>query len=176
MSALEKITSNEERISSTKRPRSDKCPSPSKRLPLTSSRVLHSRVLILRGLYQFRAQTLILIVFPYIQGFKSTCLTWPDVVIDRKTLWSGVCVDRKFLHLVCILWSDVDINLTMSHPRWTRVLMFIPMVAIKIHDRKSFYLFSINVEYTQNSGQFYLITPGRNWPRMVLKNFNSSVL
>ena len=53
MSALEKkITSNEDRISSTKRPRSDKCPSPSKRLPLTSSRVLHSRVLILRGLYQ----------------------------------------------------------------------------------------------------------------------------
>ena len=101
---------------------------------------------------------------------------WPDVVIDRKILWSGVCVNRKFLHLVCILWSDVDINLTMSHPRWTRVLMFIPMVAIKIHDRKSFYLFSINVQYTQNSGQFYLITPGRNLPRMVLKNFNSSVL
>ena len=40
--------------------------------------------------------------------------------------------------------------------------MFIPMVAIKIHDRKSFYLFSINIKYTQNSGQFYLITPRRN--------------
>ena len=46
---------------------------------------------------------------------------WPDVVIDRKILWSGVCVNRKFLHLVCILWSDVDINLTMSHPRWINV-------------------------------------------------------
>ena len=35
-------------------------------------------------------------------------------------------------------------------------------VAVKIHENKSFYLFSINVKYSQNSGQLYLITPRRN--------------
>ena len=43
----------------------------------------------------------------------------PDVDIERKILRSGVCVDRKFLHLERILRSDVDINLD---------LMLIPMV------------------------------------------------
>ena len=40
----------------------------------------------------------------------------PDVDIDRKILWSGVRVDRKLLHLKRIGCSDVDIDLTMSHP------------------------------------------------------------
>ena len=52
----------------------------------------------------------------------------PDVDIDRKILRSGVRVDRKLLHLVRIVCSDVDIDLTMSHPRQTRVLMFISIV------------------------------------------------
>ena len=37
----------------------------------------------------------------------------PDVDIDRKILRSGVRVDRNLLHLVCIVCSDVDIDLTM---------------------------------------------------------------
>ena len=40
----------------------------------------------------------------------------PDIDIDRKILRSGVCVDRKLLHLVRIVCSDVDIDLTISHP------------------------------------------------------------
>ena len=52
----------------------------------------------------------------------------PDVDIDRKILRSGVRVDRKLLHLVLIVCSDVDIDLTMSHPCQTRVLMFISIV------------------------------------------------
>ena len=52
----------------------------------------------------------------------------PDVDIDRKILRSGVRVDRKLLHLVRIVCSDVDIDLTMSHPCQTRVLMFISIV------------------------------------------------
>ena len=42
---------------------------------------------------------------------------YPDVDINRKILPSEVRVDRKRLHLVCIVCSDVDIDLTMSHPR-----------------------------------------------------------
>ena len=37
----------------------------------------------------------------------------PDVDIDRKILRSGVRVDRKLLHLVRIVCSAVDIDLTM---------------------------------------------------------------
>ena len=43
----------------------------------------------------------------------SLCL---DVDIDCKILRSGVRVDRKLLHLVRIVCSAVDIDLTMSHP------------------------------------------------------------
>ena len=53
---------------------------------------------------------------------------YPDVDIDRKILPSEVRVDRTLLHLVRIVCSDVDIDLTMSHPRQTRVLMFISIV------------------------------------------------
>ena len=42
---------------------------------------------------------------------------YPDVDINRKILPSEVRVDRKRLHLVRIVCSDVDIDLTMSHPR-----------------------------------------------------------
>ena len=49
----------------------------------------------------------------------------PDVDIDRKILRSGVRVDRKLLQLVRIVYSDVDIDLTMSHPCQTRVLMYL---------------------------------------------------
>ena len=52
----------------------------------------------------------------------------PDVNIDHKILRSGVRVDCKLLHLVRIVCSDVDIDLTMSHPCQTRVLMFISIV------------------------------------------------
>ena len=52
----------------------------------------------------------------------------PDVDIYHKTLRSGVRVDRKLLHLVCIVCSDADIDLTISHPCQTRVLMFISIV------------------------------------------------
>ena len=52
----------------------------------------------------------------------------PDVDIDRKILRSGVCVDRKLLHLVHIVCLDVDIDLTMLHPCQIRVLMFISIV------------------------------------------------
>ena len=52
----------------------------------------------------------------------------PDVDIDRKILRSGVRVDHKLLHLVRVVCSDVDIDLTMSHPCQTRVLMFISIV------------------------------------------------
>ena len=52
----------------------------------------------------------------------------PDVDIDRKILRSGVRVDRELLNLVRIVCSDVDIDLTMSHPCQTRVLMFISIV------------------------------------------------
>ena len=52
----------------------------------------------------------------------------PDVDIDRKILRSGVRVGRKLLHLVRIVYSDVDIDPTMSHPCQTRVLMFISIV------------------------------------------------
>ena len=45
----------------------------------------------------------------------------PDVDIDRKILRSGVRVDRKLLNLMRIVCSDVDIDLTMSHPCQTRV-------------------------------------------------------
>ena len=38
----------------------------------------------------------------------------PDVDIDRKIL-QGVCVDRKFLHPVRTLCSDVEIDLTRSY-------------------------------------------------------------
>ena len=132
---------------------------------------LQSGVLTIRGSYNqgfislyltwhICAQLLILIVVPYIQGFKWTCLTWqvcvvltirgsydqwflqsgvqmnvyymtilcPDVDIDRKILRSGVRVDHKLLHLVRVVCSDVDIDLTMSHPCQTRVLMFISIV------------------------------------------------
>ena len=41
---------------------------------------------------------------------------YPDVDIDRKILPSEVRVDRTLLHLVRIVCSDVDIDLTMSHP------------------------------------------------------------
>ena len=62
----------------------------------------------------------------HIQGFKST---WtglcPDIYIDHKILQLGVCVDRNLVHF---LWSDVDIDLTMSHSCETYVLMFILMV------------------------------------------------
>ena len=52
----------------------------------------------------------------------------PDVDIYHKILRSGVRVDCKLLHLVCIVCSDVDIDLTISHPCQTRVLMFISIV------------------------------------------------
>ena len=39
-----------------------------------------------------------------------------DVDVDRKIFRSGVRVDRKLLHLVRIVSSDVNIDLTMSHP------------------------------------------------------------
>ena len=100
---------------------------------------------------QVCAQLLILIIVPYSQGFKSTCLTWqvcaqmlilitvpyiqgfksmwtdlcPDIYIDHKILQLGVCVDHKSS---AFLWSDVDIDLTMSHSCETYVLMFILMV------------------------------------------------
>ena len=41
---------------------------------------------------------------------------YPDVDNDRKILPSEVRVDRKLLHLVRIVCSDVDIDLAMSHP------------------------------------------------------------
>ena len=40
----------------------------------------------------------------------------PDVDIDHKILRSGARVDRKLLQLVRVVCSDVDIDLTMSHP------------------------------------------------------------
>ena len=46
----------------------------------------------------------------------------PDVDIDRKILRSVVRIDRELLNLVLIVCSDVDIDLTMSHPCQTRVL------------------------------------------------------
>ena len=51
----------------------------------------------------------------------------PDVDIDC-TIRSGARVDRKLLHLVRIVCSDVDIDLAMSHPCQTLVLMFISIV------------------------------------------------
>ena len=56
-----------------------------------------------------------------------------DVDIDRKILRSRVRVDRKLLHLVRIVCSDVDIDLTLSHPCRTRVLMFISIVISYIY-------------------------------------------
>ena len=46
-----------------------------------------------------------------------SCITdlCPDVDKDRNILRSEVCVDRKFLNLLRILCSDVDIDLRMSH-------------------------------------------------------------
>ena len=101
--------------------------------------------------WQVCAQLLMLIIVPYSQGFKSTCLTWqvcvqmlilitvpyiqgfkstwtglcPDIYIDHKILQLGVCVDHKSS---AFLWSDVDIDLTMSHSCETYVLTFILMV------------------------------------------------
>ena len=49
----------------------------------------------------------------------------PDIYIDHKILQLGVCVDHKSS---AFLWSDVDIDLTMSHSCETYVLMFILMV------------------------------------------------
>ena len=39
---------------------------------------------------------------------------WLDVVIDRKILRSGVCVDRKFLHLVCFYICTQMLRLTLQ--------------------------------------------------------------
>ena len=56
-----------------------------------------------------------------------------DVDIDRKIIRSRVRVDRKLLHLVRIVCSDVDIDLTLSHPCRTRVLVFISIVTSYIY-------------------------------------------
>ena len=52
----------------------------------------------------------------------------PDVDIDRKILRSGVCVDRKLLHPVRILCSNVVIDLAIPHPCYTHVLLIITIV------------------------------------------------
>ena len=63
---------------------------------------------------------------------------YPDVDNDRKILPSEVRVDRKLLHLVRIVCSDVDIDLAMSHPCETRVLMFISIVKSYIWGLRAF--------------------------------------
>ena len=74
---------------------------------------LQSGVLTIRGSYNQGS---------YNQGFLQSGVQMnlyymtslcPDVDIDRKILRSGVRVDRNLLHLVCIVCSDVDIDLTM---------------------------------------------------------------